>query len=138
MEAIADLLEKKAFNFADRQRFTMLNELLGLGGYLTFNGHNSIFKAQRALLKQPLSAPVVKKDYRKILEVKSREYLERCFNRPDNFLSEGNAVVGEAIIQITYGRLKDDKGTDYIRVNEHVEDILIAGLEGYVVDLIPA
>ncbi|KAG8995537.1 hypothetical protein FRB90_000147 [Tulasnella sp. 427] len=137
MEAVTDLLEKKALNFIDRQRFTMVNELLGMTGYITFSPCNSLFKAHRALFKHPLSTSVVKTDYSRILELKSREYLERCLNHPENFLFHVNTIIAETVITITYGRLKDERGTDYVRANEHVMDIIIAGMEGYAVDLIP-
>ncbi|KAG8995313.1 hypothetical protein FRB90_000213, partial [Tulasnella sp. 427] len=137
MEAVTDLLEKKALNFIDRQRFTMVNELLGMTGYITFSPCNSLFKAHRALFKHPLSTSAVKTDYSRILELKSREYLERCLNHPEDFLFQVNTIVAETVITITYGRLKDERGTDYVRANEYVMDIIIAGMEGYAVDLIP-
>ncbi|KAG9015660.1 hypothetical protein FRB90_004580 [Tulasnella sp. 427] len=139
MEATIDLLEKKALNFIDRPRFTMLREVLDLKGYTAFNGYNSIWKTQRALMKQPLSAPVVKRDYPALLELKARQYLERCSDRPQDFFDEINQVVAETILQVTYGRLDDGKGTDYFRLNTHVMDIMIEGMEpGYAVDVLPA
>ncbi|KAG8995312.1 hypothetical protein FRB90_000212 [Tulasnella sp. 427] len=148
MEAVTDLLEKKALNFIDRQRFTMLNEILGLAGYLTINPCNALFKAHRALLKPPISAPVIKKDYSKILELKSPEYLQHCLSRPEDFLAHVSThvshnpyiprIVAETIIKITYERLEDGRGMDYVRANVHMMDIVVADLEGYAVDLIPA
>ncbi|KAG9013497.1 hypothetical protein FRB90_006017 [Tulasnella sp. 427] len=138
MEAVTDLLEKRAANFVDRQRLTMLNEVVGLSKYLTLSKYNSLVKTQRAALKQPLSAPAIRQDYSKLLEEKSREYLRRCLTRPEDFLSELHNIVGEVIIRMTYGRLKDEAGTDYVRVSERLMSIVTAGLEGYAVDLIPA
>ncbi|KAG8995536.1 hypothetical protein FRB90_000146 [Tulasnella sp. 427] len=51
---------------------------------------------------------------------------------------EISTIVAETIIKITYGRLEDGRGMDYVRANVHMMDIVVAGLEGYAVDLIPA
>lgn len=61
-----------------------------LGNYLAFSAYNETWRKQRAHLKVPLSASVIKRDYSPLLEVKAREYLERCFVRPENFLTEIN------------------------------------------------
>lgn len=63
---------------------------VGLSDYFVFTGYNNKWRKQRAYLKVPLSAPVVKRDYSALLEVKAREYLERCFVHPENFLAELN------------------------------------------------
>ncbi|KAG8930437.1 hypothetical protein FRC01_002769 [Tulasnella sp. 417] len=67
-----------------------------------------------------------------------RQYLERCFSRPENFMSEINRIVVETIIKLTYGRLEDERGTDYIKINTYVTDVILRGFQGYVVDLFPA
>ncbi|KAG8999778.1 hypothetical protein FRB90_011963 [Tulasnella sp. 427] len=138
MEAVTELLEKRALNFIDRPNFTMLNKLLGMDGYLTFTNYNSTWKTQRALLKQPLSASVVKTDYCSLLESKAKQYLVRCLSRPEDFLTEINQVVAETVIKLTYGRLEDERGVDYVKINTHLTDILVWGMEGFAVDLVPA
>ncbi|KAG8971536.1 hypothetical protein FRC05_011013 [Tulasnella sp. 425] len=137
-EAAKELLEKRAVTFADRPRFTMLNEVLGLSDYFAFTGYNNNWRKQRAYLKVPLSAPVVKRDYSALLEVKAQEYLERCFVRPENFLAELNRTVAETTTKLTYGRLEDRRGRDYIQLSYRVVDIFVIALQGYVVDLLPA
>ncbi|KAG9015658.1 hypothetical protein FRB90_004578 [Tulasnella sp. 427] len=139
IEATVDLMENKALNFIDRPRFTMVRELLGLDGYSAFNDCNSTLKTQRTLLKHPLSAIVVKRDYSALLELKARQYLERCLNRPEDFFDEINQVVVEGIIQLTYGRLDDGQGTDYYKLNTEIGDIVLESTEpGYAVDIVPA
>ncbi|KAG8971532.1 hypothetical protein FRC05_011009 [Tulasnella sp. 425] len=144
-EAAKELLEKRALVFIDRPRFVMLRELLDLGNYLAFSAYNETWRKQRAHLKVPLSASVIKRDYSPLLEVKAREYLERCFVRPENFLTEINrclqniaVIVAETNIKLTYGRLEDEQGLDYIQINAHILEFIAQGLQGYVVDLFPA
>ncbi|KAG8991527.1 hypothetical protein FRB90_001308 [Tulasnella sp. 427] len=109
-----------------------------MDGYLTFTKYNSTWKTQRALLKQPLSASVVKTDYCSLLESKAKQYIVRCLSRPEDFLTEINKVVAETVIELTYGRLEDGRGVDYVKLNTHLADILVWGMEGFAVDLVPA
>ncbi|KAG8912436.1 hypothetical protein FRC00_004509 [Tulasnella sp. 408] len=46
--------------------------------------------------------------------------------------------IGEAIIQLTYGKLEDKQGRDYIQLSIHIAEILAFAVQGYVVDLFPA
>ncbi|KAG8948179.1 hypothetical protein FRC04_009978 [Tulasnella sp. 424] len=116
----------------------MINELIGLSDYFAFTGYNSKWRKQRAYLKVPLSAPVVKRDYSALLEMKAREYLERCFARPESFLPELNRTVAETSIKLTYGRLEDKRGRDYVQLSSRVVEIFVKTQQGYVVDLLPA
>lgn len=137
-EAVKELLEKRPLIFIDRPRFTMLKEILGMSDYVAVSDYNDAWKTQRAHLKQPLSASVVRSDYSFLLEAKAREYLERCVARPEDFMAEINRIVAETIIKPVYGRLEDEQGRDYIQINTYVTDIILRGFQGYVVDLFPA
>ncbi|KAG8948181.1 hypothetical protein FRC04_009980 [Tulasnella sp. 424] len=113
-------------------------KLLGLDNLIVFTGYNDTWRKQRAHLKVPLSASVVKRDYSALLEAKAREYLECCFVRPESSITEISRIVAEAVIKLIYGRLEDKRGRDYIQLNLRVADILFKGMQGYVVDLLPA
>ncbi|KAG8928659.1 hypothetical protein FRC01_005603 [Tulasnella sp. 417] len=47
-------------------------------------------------------------------------------------------IVGEGIIKLTYGKLEDDRGRDYIQISTRLMDIMVDSAQGYVVDLLPA
>lgn len=51
------------------------------------------WKKQRAHLKHPLSAAVVRQEYSPLLEVKAQQYLERCISRPEDVLQETNRYI---------------------------------------------
>ncbi|KAG8907531.1 hypothetical protein FRC01_007649, partial [Tulasnella sp. 417] len=116
----------------------MLSDLLGMGDYLPFSGYTAPWKAQRAYLKQALSAPVVRSDYSSLLEMGAQQFVERCLTRPEDFLIETQRIAAEIIIKLTYGKLKGDRGRDYVEVNTYVTKIVEKGMQGYLVDLVPA
>ncbi|KAG8901308.1 hypothetical protein FRC00_007955 [Tulasnella sp. 408] len=140
-EAAKELLEKRALIYVDRPRFAMADELLaadeGLGNYLPISPYNDSYKKQRVHLKHALSASVVRNNYSSLLETKARQYLERCAARPENILPETTRIIGEAIILLTYGKLVDERGRDYIQLTTRLLDIMIFSLQGYVVDIFP-
>lgn len=137
-EAAKELLETRPLLFADRPRFTMLTQLLGLGDYAVFNGYNSTWKKQRAHLKQSLSASVVKRDYSSLFEANAQQYLGRCLVCPEDCVVGINRIVAETVVKFAYGRLGDEQGRDYIQLNNRITDIITLGLQGYVVDLFPS
>lgn len=49
-----------------------------------------------------------------------------------------NRIIGESIIELTYGKLEDGRGRNYSRMSTRVAQILATAAQGYVVDLIPA
>lgn len=47
-------------------------------------------------------------------------------------------VIGEGIIKMTYGKLEDGRGRDFIKMSTRIAELMaFAGL-GYVVDMFPA
>ncbi|KAG9003731.1 hypothetical protein FRB90_011131 [Tulasnella sp. 427] len=136
-EVAKDLLEKRASIYADRPRFTMITELLGLADYFPFRPYDAKWKKQRAHLQAPLSAGVVRSENAPLMERQARDYLLRCLARPESAVTEINRIVAETIIKLTYGRLEDDRGRDYIQINTHVADVIVQGIQGLLVDLVP-
>lgn len=57
--------------------------------------------------------------------------------RPDNFLADLVRITGENIVELSYGRLEDEQGRDYVKLNRYVMDVIDLVFEGYMVDLIP-
>lgn len=47
-------------------------------------------------------------------------------------------IVAENIVELSYGRLKDEQGRDYVKLNAHLLEVVDTVMAGYVVDLIPA
>ncbi|KIO27631.1 hypothetical protein M407DRAFT_73022 [Tulasnella calospora MUT 4182] len=136
-EAAKELLERRGSIYLDRPRWVMLKELIGLSNYLVLSPANDFWRKQRSHLKHALSGAAVKSDYSSLLETKARQYLERCVARPENVLLETNRIIGEVIIKLTYGKLEDAQGRDYIQIITRLLDIMILSLQGYVVDLFP-
>ncbi|KIO24838.1 hypothetical protein M407DRAFT_39782, partial [Tulasnella calospora MUT 4182] len=137
-EAAQELLDKRGSVFSDRPRFTMLSELLGMGEYAVFSGYTANWRTQRAYLKHALSAPVIRSDYSLLLEAGARQFLGRCLVRSEDFLIETERIAAEIITKLTYGRLKDERGRDYIETNTYVTSIVEKAVGGYLVDLLPA
>ncbi|KAG9043861.1 hypothetical protein FS837_009052 [Tulasnella sp. UAMH 9824] len=138
VDAAKDLLEKQPLIFIDRPRFTMTNELLGLNNYLLLSAANDLWRKQRAHLKHALSGAVVRSGYSPLLERKAREYLSRCAARPENVLYETNRIIGESIVQMTYGKLEDARGRDSIQIITRLLEIIVPSLQGYIVEVFPA
>lgn len=46
--------------------------------------------------------------------------------------------MAETIVKLAYGKLEDKRGRDYIPLSYRVTEILLKGMQGYVVDLLPA
>lgn len=42
------------------------------------------------------------------------------------------------MIKLTYGKLEDDRGRDYIQISTRIMEIMVHSAQGYVVDLLPA
>lgn len=137
-EAAKELLEKRPLVYIDRPRFTMSTDLLGLSNYMGFSLYNDVWKRQRSLFKHALSAAVVRRDYSSLFEMKARQYIERCAASPDNVFHETNRIIAEAIIKLTYGKLDDGQGRDYIQLSTRLMEIMVPAAQGYVVDLMPA
>ncbi|KAG8914904.1 hypothetical protein FRC00_009818 [Tulasnella sp. 408] len=47
-------------------------------------------------------------------------------------------IAAETTIKLTYGKLEDKRGRDYIKINGRISDILTYAAQGYVVDLFPS
>lgn len=47
-------------------------------------------------------------------------------------------VVAENVVELTYGRRTDDKGRDLVELNFYAMRIILRGMQGYIVDMIPA
>ncbi|KAG8913312.1 hypothetical protein FRC01_004603 [Tulasnella sp. 417] len=138
LEAAKELLEKRASTYADRPKFTMAGDLLGMSKFLSFCTYDDWWKKQRSHFKHALSGGAVKRDYSPLLEAGAQEYVARCAARPENALYEAHRIAAEITIKLTYGKLQDDRGRDYIKINGRISDILTDAAQGYVVDLFPA
>ncbi|KAG8962328.1 hypothetical protein FRC00_009738 [Tulasnella sp. 408] len=47
-------------------------------------------------------------------------------------------ITAETTIKLTYGKLEDKQGRDYIKISSRILDILTYAVQGYMVDLLPA
>ncbi|KAG8914565.1 hypothetical protein FRC00_012435 [Tulasnella sp. 408] len=137
-EAAKELLETRGSNYVDRPRFVMVAELVGLSYITSFSQSGPGWKKQRTLLKRALSAQVIKRDYAAHFEKKGKQFVEALLDRPGDFLKETKRIVAENIIELSYGRLKDEQGRDYVKLNTHLLDVVYRTIQGYVVDLVPA
>ncbi|KAG8896760.1 hypothetical protein FRC01_011632, partial [Tulasnella sp. 417] len=137
-EAAKDLLEKRGSVYMDRPRFVMVGELAGLEHLTTLSRYSPTWRKHRSLLKQALSAQVVKRDYSALMTKKAEEYLQYLSTRPEKFLEDLNKVMAENILELTYGRRDDEEGRDYVKLNSYVMEISIKAIEGYIVDFVPA
>ncbi|KAG8932906.1 hypothetical protein FRC00_013903 [Tulasnella sp. 408] len=138
LEAAKELLETRGSTYVDRPRFVMANELVGLSYITPFSRAGPIWKKQRTLLKHALSAQVIKRDYTAQFEKKGKQFIEALLDRPDDFLKEMKRIVAENIVELSYGRLKDEQGRDYVKLNAYLLEVVDTVMAGYVVDLIPA
>lgn len=132
----------------------------GLRSFTPFSPAGAEWRKQRTLLKHALSREVVVRDYSALLARKAKQYVECLFVRPDNFLADLARcdelyafrtmvphkfdlfhycrITGENIVELSYGRLGDEQGRDYVKLNRYVMDVIDVVFEGYMVDLIPA
>lgn len=138
LEVAQELLDKRASIFADRPKFTMAAELLGMTRFITFSPYGDWWKTQRPYFKHALSAAVVRSDYSPLIEAKAQEYIARCAARPESALSEANRITAEITIKLIYGKLEDKRGRDYIQISNRISDIMTYAFQGYVVDLFPS
>ncbi|KAG8932907.1 hypothetical protein FRC00_013904 [Tulasnella sp. 408] len=138
LEAAKELMDTRGSTYVNRPRFVMAAELVGLSYITSFSQAGPGWKKQRTLLKHALSTQVIKRDYAAQFEKKGKQFIEALLDRPDNFLKEMKRVVAENVVELSYGRLKDEQGRDYIKLNAHLLDVVHRTIAGYVVDLVPA
>ncbi|KAG9006557.1 hypothetical protein FRB90_009884 [Tulasnella sp. 427] len=138
VEAAKDLLEKQGSNYINRPRFIMMGELVGFQEITPLNQYDSLWRAQRTLLKHALSGEVIQSDYATVLERTARKFVHCLSAGRGDFAADLIRVMQENIIELTYGRQQDDQGRDYVDLNTKVMDIGTRTMQGYLVDLIPA
>ncbi|KAG8928004.1 hypothetical protein FRC01_006590 [Tulasnella sp. 417] len=134
-EAAKELLERRGSIYQDRPRWVMLRELMGVEYMTTFSGYSAGWRKQRAHLKRALSMAVVKRDYSSLLETKARQYLDHCSAQPDEAVTSLHRTFGEIVIELTYGRLGNPR--EYIARSENIAQVVVTGMHGYVVDMLP-
>lgn len=136
LEVARELLEQRGFIYTDRPRFAMIADLVGLWYLTPLCRLDSGWGEQRTLLKHALSVEVVKRDYSPLFKQKTREYLECLLAQPESFLDDLKKVIAQEIVELTYGRLEDGRGNDFVQLNSHVFEIIDQSIQGYLVDLI--
>ncbi|KAG8948164.1 hypothetical protein FRC04_009963 [Tulasnella sp. 424] len=141
-EASKELLGSRGSIYVDRPRSVVTAELLGFDDVTPFAQSQPGWRKQRTLLKHALTAKIVKRDYSALLSRKAKKYIECLLDRPDKFLVELKRIVAENMIELSYGRLRDEQGRDYVElgsyVTEVVETVIQAPWQGHIVDLIPS
>ncbi|KAG8971521.1 hypothetical protein FRC05_010998 [Tulasnella sp. 425] len=138
LEVARDILDTRGAIYVDRPRFVMGVELVGMRSFTPFSPFGAEWRGHRTLLKHALSKEVVVRDYSTLLAKKAKQYVECLLVRPDNFLVDLVRITGENIVELSYGRLGDEQGRDYVKLNRRVLDVVNVVFGGYMVDLIPA
>lgn len=138
LEVGKDIFDTRGAIYSDRPRFVMAVELIGLRSFTSFSPFGAEWRTQRTLLKRALSREVVVRDYSAHLTRKAKQYVESLLLRPDDFWDDLGRIMGENIVELTYGRLEDEQGRDYIKLNRYVLDVINTTIQGYMVDWIPA
>ncbi|KAG8989510.1 hypothetical protein FRB90_002205 [Tulasnella sp. 427] len=136
-EAARELLDKRAALYADRPRMVMMGEPIGVEKETQMKRYDTGWRLQRKYLKQVLSANGVKANYVKLLENAWVEYLKSLISVPDHFLANLTSMIGQTVIDSSYGRHTDDEGNDYLKRLKYVQELVVGATFGYIVDLAP-
>ncbi|OCH91989.1 cytochrome P450 [Obba rivulosa] len=138
LQAMTDLLEKRASKYSDRPIFIFGNELMGLNRYLTFCDYNDEWRAQRKLAHTALS-PTAVKGYHVMQEDSAAIFARDLLRAPENFNPLMRLTSSKIILAITYGIPMDTPEDKYIT---QIEELAKVGVKAvmpgtYLVDLLP-
>ncbi|KAF8173756.1 cytochrome P450 [Mycena galopus ATCC 62051] len=138
MEAIGDLLERRAWNYSHRPTFTMVGELMGLDRTIGLNNRDKVWRQQRKLASIALSPQGIKL-YMPLQERLAAVLLSELEETPDKFAGLCELTVARLILEITYGISVQNMDNSYIAEAEKVFELVRRSIRpgAYLVDFIP-
>ncbi|GLB42757.1 putative cytochrome P450 family protein [Lyophyllum shimeji] len=138
-EVATDLLEKRSSIYSGRQRFPMVNELMGWDFHFAFMPYGDLWRQHRRVMHQSFHPAAAAKFHPTELKA-AHGLLRRLLDEPDDLLSHLRQMAGETIVSIAYGLEVLPKNDPYIALGEiGAHTLLKAAVPGaFLVDSIPA
>ncbi|KAF5388377.1 hypothetical protein D9615_000792 [Tricholomella constricta] len=138
VEAIKDLLDKRAHNYSHRPVFTVVGELMGLEKGMPLQPYGDGWREQRKVAHTALSLTAVKQ-YHKLQEDLAMSLCESIIQNPADFFSQVRLTAGRIIIAVTYGINVTSAEDKYITMAEETMELIgKATVPGaYLCDILP-
>ncbi|KAH0582171.1 hypothetical protein H2248_011822 [Termitomyces sp. 'cryptogamus'] len=138
LEAIEDLLDKRATVYSSRPFFTVVSELMGLGQSIPLLPYGTEWRELRKMAHAALSTSATQK-YHTTQEDLSALLNVALLNDPANFFSHIRLAAGRIVFAITYGLSANTTDREYITQAEETLQIVVkATVPGaYLCDILP-
>ncbi|KAF8954901.1 cytochrome P450, partial [Flammula alnicola] len=138
MEAVNDLLVKRAGVYSDRPTFVMLGELIGVDNSIPLLQYGPTLRQHRKLCHSALGQESVKKYYT-AQEDAAAMFIDSLLEQPNEFAAQLRMTAGRIIMSVIYGIPVTTPDDIYITEAEELMEIVSkASVPGaYLVDLVP-
>ncbi|OCH91991.1 cytochrome P450 [Obba rivulosa] len=138
LQAINDLIEKRAHKYSNRPNLVFAGELIGLNQTVTWLPYGERWRAYRKLLHTALS-PVQVKEYHSMQEGIAVSLCKGLLDKPEDFMHLVRMSAGRIIIAITYGIPDTPAQEEYISDGARAaETFARSSIPGkYLCDLLP-
>ncbi|PAV15713.1 cytochrome P450 [Pyrrhoderma noxium] len=137
VEAVHDLLDKKAGIYSDRPRFILHAELFKLTTFMPFMRNGQNFRDQRRLMQLQLCSQAIL-DYRPTQLVQVHRFLKNVLYSPERFIDHVHRLSASTLVLATYGHeIKSDDDQIYRLAREMAKKTEIGVPGATIPDLIP-
>ncbi|KAJ7580828.1 cytochrome P450 [Mycena floridula] len=142
LEAVNDLLDKRASHYTNRPELVVVGELMHITQGMPMQKYGAGWKKQRRLANQALSIAAVKK-YHTLQSEITAMYLESLVKDPKDYAGQLRLATGRIVMNITYGLSAKTPDSLYITEAEECLDMVNRGsmpgenTGAYLVDLVP-
>ncbi|KAG8717403.1 hypothetical protein FRC09_014333 [Ceratobasidium sp. 395] len=109
----AELLEKRATNYSDREVSPMM-KLVGWDRSILFLSYGPLLKRYRAMLQRALNSRV-SQDYIALQQHEVHKFMHRLVETPDDFMKHVHLMAASTIIRIAYGYSANSSSDAFIR-----------------------
>ncbi|KAJ7115441.1 cytochrome P450 [Mycena epipterygia] len=138
LEAVEDLLDKRASTYSDRPRLPMVNELMCWSLGLAFMKYGDRWRTHRRLFHEQFNSVAVQ-NFRPKLRDGTHDLLRRMVKQPDDFLHHLRHMAGKIIMSVAYGIQILPANDPYISLADRaVQGLMTALVPGrFLVDAFP-
>ncbi|KAF7358290.1 hypothetical protein MVEN_00878300 [Mycena venus] len=138
LEAVEDLLVKRAATYSSRPRLPMVNELMSWESGLAFMKYGDQWRTHRRLFYETFN-PVSVQGFRGEIRDGSYDLLRRVLREPDYILGHLRHMAAKIVMSVAYGIEISPKNDPYIALaDKAVEGLMTALVPGrFLVDALP-
>ncbi|KII84597.1 hypothetical protein PLICRDRAFT_117651 [Plicaturopsis crispa FD-325 SS-3] len=121
---VNELFERRSSIYSSRPRLVMVDELMGLGDFLSLIPYGEKWRAMRRLAHNELH-PNAALQFRPLQVEAAHDLLQRLVVDPDSFSERIQFMAAKVIMDITYGIKTAPEGDPHIRTANLVVDAIV-------------